>query len=134
MTSVDNFEKKIKKHCCKKEDIKAVYLFGSRADGTYRSDSDIDLSIMVNPELDKVEAFDLKLDVAVELEELLGIKVDVVVFSFADLRLKHQILRGQLLVGKKNIYRIEKEAEAVREYLDMKPRYEYYEKLMGKGF
>jgi len=98
MIDKDNIIAIIKNYCVKNRDIIAVYLFDSLARGTFTKNSDIDLSLMVNSELDEVEKFNLKLEVAVDLEELLDKEIDVIIFSNADLRLKHQIIKGELIL------------------------------------
>jgi predicted nucleotidyltransferase len=124
----------IKKYCKKNKDIIAVYLFGSLVKGSFNQNSDVDVALIINPELDKLEAFDIKLKVAMNLEELLGIEVDVIIFSNADLRLKHQVIKGKLIIGKNNNFRVKEESKAVNEYLDMKHFYNTYEDNMGKEF
>ncbi|MCM1283746.1 MAG: nucleotidyltransferase domain-containing protein [Muribaculaceae bacterium] len=57
-----------------KYSIKKVTLFGSRAEGTNRDDSDVDLIIEFNI---PVSLITLSM-VQIELEEMLGLKVDVV--------------------------------------------------------
>ncbi|MBM7557338.1 type VII toxin-antitoxin system MntA family adenylyltransferase antitoxin [Halanaerobacter jeridensis] len=134
MIDKSNVKKIIKEYCAKNKNIIAVYLFGSLARGTFSKNSDIDLSLMVNRELNKMEKFNLKLEVAVDLEELLDREVDIIIFSNADLRLKHQIIKGELILGKNNKLRVREESKAVSEYLDMKYFYDKYEEELGKGF
>ncbi|MCK8825742.1 type VII toxin-antitoxin system MntA family adenylyltransferase antitoxin [Fuchsiella alkaliacetigena] len=124
----------IKEYCLQNKNIIAVYIFGSFIRGTFNQNSDIDLALMLKAELDKMAAFDLKLKVATELEELLGIEVDTVIFSRADLRLKQQIIKGELIIGKKNKLRVRRESRVVDDYLDMKYFYDLYEQNLGKGF
>ena len=54
--------------------IKKVVLFGSRADGTNREDSDIDLIMEFNAPISLITLCSIKDD----LEELLGLTVDVI--------------------------------------------------------
>ena len=65
---------------------------------------------------------------------LLGCEVDLIIFSQANLRLQHQIIRGELIIGKDNIQRVRREQRALDQYLDMRYFYEMYEKGLGKGF
>ena len=57
-----------------KYSIKKVTLFGSRADGTNHDDSDVDLIMEFNK---PVSLITLSM-VQIELEEMLGVKVDVI--------------------------------------------------------
>mgnify|MGYP006302265781 FL=1 len=51
------------------------------ARGTFNKNSDIDLSLMVDSKLDEMGKFNLKLEVAVDLEELLNREVDIIIFN-----------------------------------------------------
>lgn len=57
-----------------KYSIKKVTLFGSRADGTNHDDSDVDLIMEFNK---PVSLLTLSM-VQIDLEEMLGVKVDVI--------------------------------------------------------
>ncbi|MCK8817145.1 nucleotidyltransferase domain-containing protein [Natroniella sulfidigena] len=134
MLDKDRVVEIIRKYCSQNQDIVAVYLFGSLARGTFNQNSDVDIALMLNPNLDKLEAFDLKLEIALDLEKSLGVEVDVVIFSNADLRLKHQIIKGDLIIGKNNKLRVREESKAVTQYLDMRYFYDQYEEQAGKEF
>ncbi len=54
--------------------IERVYLFGSRADGTNKSDSDVDLIIEFSQRVSLLTISSVK----VELEEMLNLEVDIV--------------------------------------------------------
>lgn len=58
-----------------KYNLKKVTLFGSRARGNFRKDSDIDL--IVEFETESVSLFTLA-GLMIDLEEIFGIKVDVI--------------------------------------------------------
>lgn len=120
----------IKEYFSVHKGIIAVYLFGSVARGTFNKKSDVDIALMLDKGLDKIDIFDLKLKIAVDLEQLLGVEVDIVIFNDANLRLKHQILKGELVIGENNPLRVKKESRAVSEYLDMRYFYDVYEEGM----
>ncbi|ADL12893.1 DNA polymerase beta domain protein region [Acetohalobium arabaticum DSM 5501] len=124
----------VREYCEEYKEIIGVYLFGSVAKDKFNNQSDIDIALMLDDKLDKLSVFDFKLQIAVGLEELLDREVDVVIFSNADLRLKHQILKGQLIIGKDNKLRVRKESEALSNYLDMKYFYNMYESELGRKF
>ena len=54
--------------------VERAYLFGSRADGTNRSDSDIDLIIEFTKRVSLLTISSMK----IELEEMLNLEVDIV--------------------------------------------------------
>ena len=58
----------------KKYPIEKVYLFGSRAEGTNKNDSDVDLII----EFSKRVSLLMLSSIKIELEELLQLEVDIV--------------------------------------------------------
>lgn len=70
-------------------EIRAVYLFGSYADGTARPDSDLDLGI-----LPRTPAFHQRLlDLLADLTEAGFDRVDIVWLDEADLTLRYEIVR-----------------------------------------
>ena len=73
-----------------------AYLFGSRAGGRPRPDSDWDVAVYLRPELTKAERFKIRLRLLADLD-LLG-KVDVVVLNDAPPLLAHRVLQGRRLV------------------------------------
>lgn len=72
--------------------VVAAYLFGSRARGNARPESDADVALLV-PTATPTERFELQLRMGGELAAALGsIEVDVVILDDAPLRLAHAIL------------------------------------------
>ena len=63
-----------KQYLIKKIDCDAIVLFGSYARNDQREDSDIDLAIRVDREIDSKELFNIK----IELEEILEKDVDLI--------------------------------------------------------
>lgn len=61
---------------CKKNKVRELSLFGSRARGDGRTDSDFDLLVDFRPDAN-IDLFDYA-RMQVDLEELIGIKVDLV--------------------------------------------------------
>jgi predicted nucleotidyltransferase len=67
-------------------------VFGSRAEGTARPDSDVDVAVFLTPETEPRERWDARLEIAAALEAL-G-RVDLVVLNDAPPLLAHRALRG----------------------------------------
>jgi len=132
MINKEKLLRRIKEYFDNRPEILAVYLFGSLTRGHFNKNSDIDLSLLIDPKLNRIDVFDLKLEVAVELEKIFDIEFDIVIFNTAPIRLKHQIIKGELVLEKDRQFRITEEAKAIRNYLDMKNIYDTYEKMMGK--
>jgi predicted nucleotidyltransferase len=58
--------------------VKRAYAFGSAVNGPFRADSDIDLLIAFDDDLDPIEYGTLYFDLAEELEKLLDRPVDLI--------------------------------------------------------
>ncbi len=48
-----------------------------------------------------------------ELEKLLDSEMDIVIFSQVDLRLQHQMLKGELILGKNNKQRVRRKPNSI---------------------
>lgn len=96
-------------------DVLVAYLFGSRARGTARPGSDVDVAVLLAEEAD-VAARQLELTAA------LGDGVDVVILNRAPVALGYRVLRdGVLLVRRDERARVEHWARTVDRYLDTAP-------------
>lgn len=95
-----------------------VALFGSRASGTDRADSDIDLAwLPVDPQVSLAAELALQAD----LTRVAGCEVDLVRLDRASTIVRHQVARdGRLLCGSAASF-ARFRAEAVGEYLDFEP-------------
>ena len=62
----------------------AVYLFGSRVTGKEHPNADFDIALIVDDDFDFIRNCDLPLVVASKLEDIVGTKVDVVLFNKMD--------------------------------------------------
>lgn len=74
MLTIDDIKKVIEK-IAPEYNLKKVTLFGSRANGNFREDSDIDL--IVEFDTQAVSLFTLS-GLMIDLEEIFGVKVDVI--------------------------------------------------------
>ncbi len=105
----------------------AVYLFGSRAREASGPQSDVDLGLLY-PELPTSRTLDsLPLLLKGDLEELLGITVDVVGLNTASPDLCHRVFRdGIVLLDRDRRFRLRFEVKKRNEYLDFLPVLELY--------
>ncbi len=104
-----------------RSDVIAAYLFGSRARGAAREDSDVDVAVLIRGEPDST-LDGLGMDLLVDLERDLGRPVDLVVLNRAPTDLVHRVLRdGRLVLERDRSARIRFEVRARNEYFDMQP-------------
>ena len=111
------------------ERIAAAWLFGSRASGRARADSDVDVAILMLDE--PPETLDgMGFDVAAALEEQLDVPVDLVILNRAPAELVHYVLRGGELVHETDASRrVAFEVRARAEYFDLKPILDEYRRV-----
>jgi len=107
-------------------DVCSVYLFGSRAAGTARADSDVDVGLLYFQE-PQATLVGMPFGDEAELAERLGHPVQLVVMNTAPADLVHRILRSQcLLLDKDPSFRVRFEVKRRNEYFDLKPLLDQY--------
>ena len=95
-------------------DVVVAYLFGSRARGTARPDSDFDVAVLFSENPDYRRQFELAAD--------LGPNIDLVVLNDAPVSLAYRVLRdGIVLVNRDEYTRIDHQVRTIDRYLDMAP-------------
>lgn len=129
---IRNIVDTIIKYFTGKQDVLAVYLFGSTAKNLMRKNSDVDIAVLLNEKLnDKEKRFDFILTVGMELEKETGLPFDVVDITAAPPALQHQILKtGQLLVENNRSARINFEVGSRRKYFDLLPLYQARDRMI----
>ena len=102
-------------------EVVAAYLYGSRARGTERPDSDVDLAILLrNCAEGTLES--LALDLEGDIEQRLGRTVQLLVLNTASPDLVHRVLRdGRLLIDHEPSERIRFEVASRNRYFDLLP-------------
>ena len=119
--------RKVQVYFSGRDDTHAVYLFGSYAKGTANGESDLDLAVLFTETEDPVLRFRLKLQIANDLEDLLGKKVDVVDLRSADLCFIRQIMLCKVLIYEQDRHdRIAFEVAYRKRYFDHLPILEQY--------
>lgn len=124
---------KIRSYFSAQDDIYAVYLFGSQAKGTSRATSDFDFAVLFREGLDPYRRFQLKLQGANDLEDLLESKVDLVDLRSADLYFIHQIMLNKVLLYEQaKSKRVAFEVEYRKRYFDHVPILKQYHEQVRK--
>ena len=97
-------------------DAEAVYLFGSRADGRARDDSDLDIAVLGAAPLSPLRRFEMQR----ELSALLGHDVDLVDLFAATTVLRLEVVtRGKLLYRRDADRTLDFEARVLGEYAEL---------------
>jgi predicted nucleotidyltransferase len=112
-----------------RDDLAAAWLFGSRARGTERAGSDVDVAVLLREDLPPTLE-GLMLDLQDDLAAELGRPVDLVVMNRAPAELVHRVLRdGDLLVENDRSRRVRFEVARRAEYFDLLPILRRYRRL-----
>jgi len=119
-------ETAVRGRCAKRRDVVAVYLHGSRARGTARASSDLDVAVLYT-ETPPPGLAALSLPLEAELEQDLGVPVQVLTLNTAPPDVAHRVLRdGVLLLERDASARVAFEIRARNEYFDVKPYLDEY--------
>jgi predicted nucleotidyltransferase len=118
----------------REKDVVAAYLFGSVARGCTHPTSDVDLAVLLDPELSAVEQVERQLALMGALDTTADRPVQITLLNRASLTLIYQVLRDGVLLRERDSHeRIAFEVRAIRLYLDLKPMLESLsEKLMSR--
>ena len=108
-------------------EVELAYLFGSRAHGRERAESDIDVAIQVSP----AAAGQARATLALLFDQLGRIvpsdRLDLVLLNHAPSLLRHRILStGTLLVERTPAARVRFATRTIRDYQDMQSRREFF--------
>lgn len=100
-------------------EILGVFLYGSQAKGLARESSDVDVAVLVTPDVIDDGSLDLRLRYTVELEGTLKNRVDLVLLNQAPPLLRHQIFRSGVLVFERDRGRVRRFiGDALVEFFD----------------
>jgi len=131
-------EQKLARYAAEKG-VLALYLFGSTVHGRGTTLSDIDIAILLPESVPEREYFDQRLEMTVELMELLHEdNIDLVILNEAPPLLKHRVItRGKVIFCRDEQTKTGFEARAILEYLDFKPvldlQYRYLKRRLEEG-
>ena len=106
-----------------RDEVSALYIFGSSAKGNRTKESDIDIAVLIDePSLKKkdIEKFRRKYYEASPRFSLR--RVDIVILNAAPVFLKYQVIKtGKILFDRNRKLRVGFTEKTINEYLDFKP-------------
>ena len=104
--------------------IVLVYLFGSYAAGNETALSDVDLALLLAPDVLREKYIDYRINYfSLAAKTLHDDRIDVVILNAATPLLGHEALKGRLLFERSPEARVKYEVDVQRKYLDLKPFY-----------
>ncbi len=125
-------ESQIKEYFVPKKEIIAVYLFGSRAEGVARPDSDLDIAVLVEKQPE--DRFAYRMGLAEDLEKLTGIHTEVVILQEVPLLLQFQVLKhGKLLFERDPAQRAAYQMHLMSRYYDYKRFFDFHSRSLRKS-
>ena len=115
--SLEEIQEIVKETCRKVKECIYVIIFGSRAIGTDKCYSDLDVAIMFDDQAEDV--IKISQDIAFEIEEKTEIKTEVVPLNIADTVLKYEVYSQGILVYCRDYERyLDDKLNAIDQYLD----------------
>ncbi|MEQ1910501.1 MAG: nucleotidyltransferase domain-containing protein [Vicinamibacterales bacterium] len=119
-------ERTIARVAASRREIQAAYLFGSRATGKSRPNSDVDIAVLVNPDALKSAALDYRLELMADFGAALHrADIDLVVLNHASPLLAHRVLSGGVLAFERSrVARVRFQVRTAAMYADAVPMYE----------
>ena len=122
MSEKNEIVEKLVNYFKEREEVLSAYLFGSAASDKLRSDSDVDIAVILDKAIPSNSYFDYRLSAMSDVSRLLHREVDIIVFNEARHVLAHQILKYGIRIFERNKERSRSlEARALMEYFDFLP-------------
>jgi len=104
--------------------IVLAYLFGSYAAGNATNLSDVDIAILLAPDVPSEKYLDYRVQYfSLAEKNFRDDRIDIVVLNSAPPLLKHEAIKGALLFERSPEARVQFEVDVQRKYLDLKSFY-----------
>ncbi len=127
MYDQDKIADSIRRALQDRDDLVAVYLFGSVAEGRAHALSDVDVAVLFRAGMAGDSLFERVLEIGTALESLLARSVDVVTLNSAGPALCFQVLsKGRLVIERDRDARSLFVMRALGRYYDAKPYLDYH--------
>jgi len=117
--NLDEIEKKIKKILINSLSPKLIYIFGSIITNRVRNDSDIDIAILADKQIDEYQLYMISQQLADDLKR----EVDIVDLKRASTVFKAEILRnGKLIYNSDNQEKMHFQLRVLQDYVFLNER------------
>lgn len=118
-----------------KYNVNAIYLFGSRAEGTNYATSDYDFAFLFKNFNRKTHNHRLAVNIQMKIEEIFApVPVDVIFLQNAPVELRFQIIKhGKIIYCEDDNFRTDFEDITIRDYLDFKPFLDQYRRELEES-
>lgn len=126
-----------------REEILALYLFGSQGEGVARPDSDVDVAVLLNPAVDRERHSQYRLQFLSEIQRFVKGTLDLLILNQIPPLLQFQVLqRGRLIFDPDPDERAAIEMTMLNRYYQTKRFYDFHfdrlmrhikEKGLGRG-
>ena len=114
-------------------DVVAAYLFGSVARGQANNLSDVDIAVLLKPDLNPEACVERQLQLMVALDDVADREVQVTILNRTPPLLAYQVVRDGLLLYERNrLERIAFEVRTMKLYFDVKPMLDFYSRTLLK--
>lgn len=119
-----------------RDEVAALYLFGSLAEGRVTAESDIDIAVLVDEKKMKKADYGLLRGEYYRASPHFSLRsVDIVLLNAAPPYLKHRILKtGRILFDRNRKLRVKFTTDAIIEYLDFKPLEDIFNRAVAGRF
>ncbi len=106
-----------------RDEVSALYIFGSAANGKETAESDIDIAVLINDRKKGRKTYESLKKTYYSASPKFSLRpIDIVVLNTAPPFLKHRIIKtGKVLFDRNRRLRVRFTANAIIEYLDYKP-------------
>jgi predicted nucleotidyltransferase len=114
-------------------EVVAAALFGSVARNQANNLSDVDIAVLLDPDLELETSIERQLELMVALDEFAAPEVQVTLLNRAAPMLAYQAIRHRMLLYERDRFeRVAFEVRTMKRYFDVKPRLAFHNRALFK--